>query len=70
MLNNVSEVWPGESEVLQGSSRTPVGSRISHRINKVAQSSRQHRLSVKRSGRRLAINHPSSLQNIKGILRW
>jgi hypothetical protein len=43
----------------------PISSRISHRIT---QSSRQLRLSVNRSGARLAISHPSTLQDIKGIL--
>ena len=65
MLNNICEVRPGESEVLQGSSKTPVGSRISHGIT---QSSRQLCLSVDRSGAWLAISHPSPLQNIKCIL--
>jgi hypothetical protein len=47
LLNSVGEVRLGESEVLQSSSKTSVGSRISHRIT---QSSRQLRLSVNRSG--------------------
>jgi hypothetical protein len=38
---------------------------MSHRIT---QSSRQLRLSVNRSGARLAINHPDTLRDIKGIL--
>jgi len=65
LLNGISEIRPGESEVLQGSSKTPVGSRISHGIT---QSSRQLFLSVDRSRARLAISHPSPLQNIKCIL--
>jgi hypothetical protein len=65
LLNNVGEVRSGESEVPQGSSKTPVCSRISHRIT---QSTTKLRLSVNRSGAGLAISHPSSLQNIKGIL--
>jgi hypothetical protein len=44
---------------------TSIGSRISHRIT---HSSRQLRLSVNRSGARLAISHPDTLQDIKGIL--
>jgi len=65
LLNGICEVRPGESEVLQGSSKTPVVSRISHGIT---QSSRQLRLSVDRSGAWLAIRHPNPLQNIKCIL--
>jgi hypothetical protein len=38
---------------------------ISH---KITQSSRQLHLSVNRSGARLAISHPGTLQDIKGIL--
>ena len=45
--------------------QTPVGSRISHRITQI---SRQFRLSVDKSGAGLAINHPSPLQNIEGVL--
>ena len=65
ICEGICEVWPGESEVLQGSIKTPVDSRISHGIT---QSSRQLHLSVDRSGARLAISHPSPLQNIECIL--
>jgi hypothetical protein len=65
LLSSVGEVRLGESEVLQGSSKTLVCSKISDRIT---QSSRKLCLSVNRSGPRLAISHPSSLQNIKRIL--
>src|SRR6185437_8136904 len=65
LLDSVGEVRPGESEVLQGSSKTPVGSRISHRITQI---SRQLCLSVDRSGAGLAISHPSPLQDIKCVL--
>src|SRR6185369_5997148 len=65
ICEGICEVWPGESEVLQGSIKTPVDSRISHGIT---QSSRQLHLSVDRSGAGLAISHPSPLQNIKCIL--
>jgi hypothetical protein len=65
LLDNVGEIRSGESEVLQGSSKTPVSSRISYRIT---QSSRQLRLSVNRSGAWLAISHPDTLQDIQRIL--
>jgi hypothetical protein len=65
LLNGICEVRPGESEVLQGTGKTPVGSRISHGITQI---SRQLRLSVDRSGAWIAISHPSPLQNIKSIL--
>src|SRR6185312_11672884 len=65
LLNSVGEVRPGEGEVLQSASQTPVGSRISHRITQI---SRQLRLSVDRSGAGLAISHPSPLQDIKCVL--
>ena len=65
LLNGIGEIRPGESEVLQSASQTPVGSRISHRITQI---SRQLRLSVDRSGAGLAISHPSPLQNIECIL--
>ena len=65
LLNSVRDVRAGESEVLQGTSKTPVGSRISHGVTHI---SRQLRLSVDRSGTGLAISHPSPLQNIKCIL--
>jgi hypothetical protein len=45
---------------VRGSSKTPVSSRISHRIT---QSSRQLRLSVNRSGARLAISNPGTFQD-------
>src|SRR6185436_4413837 len=64
-LNSVGEVRPGEGEVLQSASQTPVGSRISHRITQI---SRQLRLSVDMSGAGLAISHPSPLQNIECVL--
>ena len=47
LLNSVGEIRPGEGEILQGTSQTPVGSRISHRIPQI---SRQLLLSVDRSG--------------------
>ena len=65
LLDSVGEVRPGEGKVLQNTSQTPVGSRISHRITQI---SRQLRLSVDRSGAGLAISHPSPLQNIEGVL--
>jgi hypothetical protein len=65
LVDNVGEIWTGESEVVQGSSKTPISSRINHRIT---QSSRQLRLSVNRSGVRLAISHPCTLQDIQRIL--
>ena len=65
LLNSVGEVRPGEGEVLQSASQTPVGSRISHRITQI---SRQLRLSVDWSGAGLASSHPSPLQNIEGVL--
>jgi hypothetical protein len=65
LLDSVGEIRPGESEVLQASSKTPISSRISH---KITQSSRQLRLSVNRSGARLAVSHPGTLQDIQGIL--
>ena len=65
LLDCRGEVRPGEGEVLQGTSKTPVGSRISYGITQI---SRQLRLSVDRSGAWLAISHPSPLQNVKCIL--
>src|SRR6185312_5999591 len=65
LLNSVGEVRPGECEVLQSASQTPVGSRISHQITQI---SRQLRLSVDRNGAELAISHPSPLQNIECVL--
>jgi hypothetical protein len=58
LLDNIGEVRPGESEVQQGSSKTPIGSMISHRSTP---SSRQLRLSVNRSGAGFAISHPIML---------
>ena len=65
LLNSVGEVRPGEGEVLQSAGQTPIGSRISHWSTQI---SRQLRLSVDWSGAGLAINHPSPLQNIEGVL--
>jgi hypothetical protein len=61
LLKGICEVRSGKSEVLQGSSKTPVGNRISHEIT---HSSRQLHLSVNMNGTRLAISHPSPLQDI------
>jgi hypothetical protein len=65
LLDSVGEIWSSEGEVLHGSSKTPISSRISHRIT---QSSRQLRLNVDRSRARIAISHPGTLQHIQGIL--
>ena len=65
LLNSICEVRPGEGKVLQGPSKTPVGSRISHGSTQI---SRQLRLSVDMSGAGLAISHPSPLQNIECVL--
>ena len=65
LLDDICEVRPGESEVLQGTSKTPVGSRISHGSTQI---SRKLCLSVNRSEAWLAISHHSPLQNIKCIL--
>ena len=65
LLNSVGEVRPGEGEVLQGPSKTPLGSRISHESTQI---SRQLCLSVDRSGAGLAISHSSPLQNIKCVM--
>jgi hypothetical protein len=65
LVDNVGEIRTGESEVVQGSSKTPISSRINHRIT---QSSRQLRLSVNRSGEGLAFSHSGTLQDIQGIL--
>src|SRR6185312_12968450 len=65
LLDSVGEIRPGEGEILQSAGQTPEGSRISHRITQI---SRQLRLSVDRSGAGLAINHPSPLQDIEGVL--
>ena len=65
MLNGIGEIRPSEVQVLQGTGKAPVGSRISHRITQI---SRQLRLSVNRSGAWFAISHPNPLQNIKCIL--
>jgi hypothetical protein len=55
----------GKGEVLQGTSKTPESSRISHRSTHIC---RQLRLCVNGSGTRLAISLPSPLQDIKDIL--
>ena len=60
-----SEIRPGEGEILQGTGEAPVGSWISHGITQI---SRQLHLSIDRSGARLAISHPSPLQNIECVL--
>jgi hypothetical protein len=65
LLDSVGEIRPGESEVLYGANKTPISSRISHKITK---SSRQLHLSVNRSGARLAISHPGTLEYVQGIL--
>ena len=65
LLDSVGEVRPGEGEVLQSTSQTPVGSRISHQITQI---SRQLRLSIDRSGAWLTISHPNPLQNVECIL--
>ena len=65
LLNSIGEVRPGEGEVLQSTSQTPVGNRISHRITQI---SGQLRLIVDRSGAGLAISHPSPLQDIECLL--
>ena len=67
LLDSVGEVRPGEGEVLQSTSQTPIVSRIRHRITQI---SGQLRLSVDRSGAGLAISHPSPLQNSSAYCRW
>ena len=65
LLNGIGEIRPGEGEVLQVTSETPLASRIGHGITQI---SRQLRLSIDRSGAWLAISHPSPLQNVECIL--
>src|SRR6185436_16683477 len=65
LLNGIGEIRPGEGQVLQGTGKASVGSRISHGITQIG---RQLRLSIDRSGAWLAISHPSPLQNVECIL--
>jgi hypothetical protein len=58
LLNDICEIQSGEGEVLQGSSETPVCSRIGHGITL---SSKQLCLSVDRSRTRLAICLPGHI---------
>ena len=65
LLDCIGDVWPGESKILQGTSQTPVGSRIS---NRMALSLGLLALNVNRGGTGLAGSHPSPLQDVKCIL--
>ena len=67
LLSSVGEVRPGEGEVLQSASQTPVGSRISHRITQI---SRQLRLSVDRSEQGLQSVIPARSRISRAYCRW
>ena len=67
LLNLISDIWPGEGKVMQGTSETPVGGGISG-SKWGALNLRQLGLGVNRSETWVAVSHPCPLQDIKSIL--
>ncbi|WVZ57958.1 hypothetical protein U9M48_008285 [Paspalum notatum var. saurae] len=65
LLNCICDIRPGEGEIFQGTSKTPVDSRIS---NWGAHILGQLGLGVDRGGIGVAISHPRSLQDIESVL--
>ena len=65
LLHCVRDIRPGEGEVLKRTGQTPESSGIS---NWRTLSSRDLGLSVNRSGARLAVSHPSTLQDVQNIV--
>jgi hypothetical protein len=64
LLNCISDIWPGEGEVLKSPSKTAVLAGIRDR----GSISRELRVSIHRSAARLAVTHTGSLQNLHHIL--
>ena len=65
LLDGVSDVGPGEREVLECAGEAPVGRRVGDRRAVVL---RELRLSVDRRGAGLAVRHASPLQDVDGVL--
>jgi hypothetical protein len=65
LLNDVGDVGPGESEVLERAYQAPVRRRVSDRGPIVL---RELRMCVDWRGAGLAVGHASSLQNVDGVL--
>jgi len=64
LLNSVSDIRPGEGEVLQGACKTPELRGVLNRWT----ISRQLGVGVHRSRARLALSHTSTIQNVYHIL--
>ena len=65
LLDGVSDVGPGEREVLERAGEAPVGRRVGDRRPVVL---RELRLSVDRRGAGLVVGHASPLQDVNGVL--
>jgi hypothetical protein len=64
LLYNISDVWPGECEILKSTSKTAIASRIRDRWTVRGHFS----TSINWSSTPLAISHPCSLKNLNHVL--
>jgi hypothetical protein len=65
LLNSIGDVWPGESQVLESASLTPIVRGVT---NRGTIGGRQLGVGVNRSSTRLAICHASMFQNLEIVL--
>jgi hypothetical protein len=65
LLNDLGDVWPGESKVLEHACQAPVRRRVGDWGPVIL---RELRLSVNKSGAGLVVGHASLLQNVDGVL--
>lgn len=65
LLESIRDIWPGESQVLEGASKTPIVRGIT---NWGTISGRELGVGVNRGSTWLAICHASTLQNLEAVL--
>lgn len=65
LLNCISDVWPGEGQVLEHPCKT---AKIGGILDRIARSRKNLRVGVNRSGAGLAICHTSPIQDVNHIL--
>ncbi len=65
LLDSIGDIWPGKSQVLEGTSKTPIVHGIT---NRGTIGGRELGIGVNRGSTWLAICHASTLQNLEAVL--